>query len=120
MEQRMGSEEALRDGMMAEGGSGRAMRPLPASKQFDTRTCARCAGLLVNEWYYDLENTGEHSVEILPCVQCGHRADPVIVRNQIRLPVENPHGRPVRQRYSTRTTTDITRVGTEHRDRRTA
>ena len=120
MEQRMGSEEALRDGMMAEGGSGRAMRPLPASKQFDTRTCARCAGLLVNEWYYDLENTGEHSVEILPCVQCGHRVDPVIVRNQIRLPVENPHGRPVRQRSSTRTTTDITRVGTEHRDRRTA
>ena len=103
MERRMDSGEALRDGTMAEGGSGQVMRPLPASKQFDTRTCACCAGMLANEWYYDLRNTGEHSVEILLCVQCGHRVDPVIVRNQIRLPVEHQHGRSVRQRYSTRT-----------------
>ena len=103
MERRMDSREALRDGTMAEGGRGQAMRPLPASEQFDTRTCARCAGLLVNEWYYDLESTGEHSVETLRCVQCGHRVDPVILRNQIRPLVETQHGRSVRPRYSTRT-----------------
>ena len=128
MERRMNLGEALRNGTMAEGRSGHAMPPLPASNQFDTRTCARCAGLLVNEWYYDLENTGEHSVKTLRCVQCGHRVDPVILQNQIRPPVEHQPVRPVRQRYSTRTgllnelagatTTDIARTGTEGRDRR--
>jgi hypothetical protein len=103
MDRRMDSGAALRDGILAEGGSDHAIRPLPASIQFDTRTCARCAGLLVNEWYYDLENTGEHSVETLRCVQCGHRVDPVILRNKIRPPIDTQHGRPVRQRYSTRT-----------------
>jgi len=74
----------MRDGTVAEGGSGHAIWTLPASEQFYARSCARCAGLLVNEWYYDLDNTGEHNVEILRCVQCGHRIDPVIVQNQIR------------------------------------
>ena len=103
MERRMESGEAMRDGTMAEGGSGHAIRSLPASEQFCTRSCARCAGLLVNEWYYDLNNTGEHSVETLRCVQCGHRVDPVILQNQIRPPVESQQVRQVRQRYSTRT-----------------
>jgi C4-type Zn-finger protein len=105
MERRMDSEEAMRDGTMAEGGSGHAMRPLPASEQFCTRSCARCGGLLVNEWYYDLSNTGEHSVETLRCVQCGHRVDSVILQNQTRPPVENHQVRQARQRYSTRTVT---------------
>ena len=78
----------MRDGTMAEGGSEHAIRFLAACEQFSTRSCARCAGLLVNEWYYDVDNTSEHNVEILRCVQCGHRVDPVIVRNQIR-----PRGR---------------------------
>jgi C4-type Zn-finger protein len=103
MGRRMDSGEALRDGTMAEDGSGDAIRSLPASEQFCTRSCARCGGLLVNEWYYDLNNTGEHSVETLRCVQCGHRVDPVILQNQIRPPVENQQVRQVRQRYSTRT-----------------
>lgn len=41
----------------------------------------------MTEWYYDLHYTGEHKVEPLRCVQCGHRVDPVILQNQIRLPV---------------------------------
>ena len=94
MTRMMGSREAMRDG---------TVRSLPASEQFCTRSCARCAGLLVNEWYYDLNNTGEHNVETLRCVQCGHRVDPVILRNQIRPPVESQQVRQVRQRYSTRT-----------------
>jgi C4-type Zn-finger protein len=103
MERGMESREAMREGSVAEGGSGDAIRSHPASEQFCTRSCARCEGLLVNEWYYDLNNTGEHSVETLRCVQCGHRVDPVILRNQIRPPVERQQVRQVRQRYSTRT-----------------
>lgn len=52
-----------------------------------TTSCARCTGLLVSDWFYDLENTGEYHVKVLRCVQCGHRVDPTIVRNRIRMPV---------------------------------
>lgn len=103
MARMMESRESMRDETMAEGGSGHTTRPLPTSEQFYTRSCARCGGLLVNEWYYDLNNTGEHSVETLRCVQCGHRVDPVILQNQIRPSVENQQVRQARQRYSTRT-----------------
>ena len=91
------------EGVVANVGTGHAMRFLAASEQFDTRSCARCGGLLVNEWYYDLDNTGEHNVEILRCVQCGHRVDPVIVQNQILLPIESPRVRQARQKYSVKT-----------------
>lgn len=93
MGRKIESREAMRDGTVAEGENGQAIRFLPASKQFYTRSCARCAGLLVNEWYYDLDNTGEHNVEILRCVQCGHRVDPVILQNQIQPPVESQNVR---------------------------
>jgi hypothetical protein len=94
MARMMESREAMRD---------ETARSLPTSDQFYTKSCARCAGLLVNEWDYDLNNTGEHSVETLRCVQCGHRVDLVILQNQIRPLVENQQVRQVRQRYSTRT-----------------
>ena len=103
MGQRMESGKAIRFGTAAEGGNGHAIRFFVASEQFSTSSCARCDGLLVNEWCYDLPNTGEHSVETLRCVQCGHRVDPVILRNQIRPPVESQQVRQVRQRNSTRT-----------------
>jgi hypothetical protein len=41
-------------------------------------------GLLVSDWCYDLENSGESYVQVLRCVQCGHRIDPTIINNQIR------------------------------------
>jgi C4-type Zn-finger protein len=94
MARMMESREAMRDGIV---------RSLPASEQFCTRSCARCGGLLVNEWYYDLNNTGEHSVETLRCVQCGHRVDPVILQNQIRPLAESQQVQQARSRYSTRT-----------------
>ena len=103
MKQWMASREARRDGSLAEVGNRYADRLLPASEQFYTRSCVRCAGLLVNEWYYDLNNTGEHSVETLRCVQCGHRVDPVILQNQIWPPIESQHLRPVRHKYSAKT-----------------
>ena len=89
-------------GTMKQNRSGQAIRAIPAREQLRTRSCVRCAGLLVNEWYYDLHNTGEHSVETLRCVQCGYRVDPVILQNQIRSPVDNQPVRLARPRYSTR------------------
>jgi hypothetical protein len=56
---------------------------LAANQQFATRSCARCAGLLVNDGYDDSNNSGEHIPTALRCVQCGYRIDPVILRNQI-------------------------------------
>ena len=88
MKRRMDSGAVLRDGMMAAGSNEHATRPVPTNAQYLTKSCARCAGLLVNEWYDDLQNISEPSVGSLRCGQCGNRVDPVIVQNQIRSPVE--------------------------------
>ena len=68
---------------MKENGKGHVIRPFPASDQFVARSCGRCKGLLVNEWHYDLYNSGPYRVEIFRCVQCGYCIDPVILQNQI-------------------------------------
>jgi hypothetical protein len=73
---------------MIHNGIEHGIRFLRAREQLYTRSCARCAGLLVQDWCYDLINTGEHNAEVFRCVQCGHCVDPVILRNQTRLPVE--------------------------------
>ncbi|HSL03757.1 MAG TPA: hypothetical protein VK901_09500 [Nitrospiraceae bacterium] len=93
-------KESIWGGSVSEGGSGHVNQPFSASTQLSTRCCARCAGLLVTEWYYDLHNTAEHDIEALRCVQCGHRVDPVILQNQIRLPVTRRSVRQVRHTYS--------------------
>ena len=59
----------------------------PLKDQLETMSCARCKGLLVSDWCYDLENSGEYYVKVLRCVQCGHRIDPTIIKHQIRRPV---------------------------------
>ena len=93
MERRMELEEPKWVGTMQQNGNGHATRPLPASEQFSAGSCARCAGLLVNDWCYDLANTDEYHAKILRCVQCGHRIDPVILRNQALSRVESASGR---------------------------
>lgn len=87
---RMETKEPARIGTIDQNGNGEAIRFLAASEQFLTRTCARCAGLLVNEWCYDLRNTGESMSRALRCVQCGHRIDEVILQNQIHRRLEAP------------------------------
>jgi DNA-directed RNA polymerase subunit RPC12/RpoP len=99
------SQESMWGGSVSEGGSGLVVQPLSASRQLSTRCCARCGGLLVTEWYYDLHYTGEHKVEPLRCVHCGHRVDPVILQNQIRLPVMRHSVQQVRHRHSLKTDT---------------
>ena len=83
MGRRMEAKEAEWIGTMNQNGNGQAIQVLAASEQFSTRSCTRCAGLLVNDWWYDLDNTDEHVSTVLRCVQCGHRIDPVILQNQI-------------------------------------
>jgi hypothetical protein len=101
MAQRTAPTEPGCSGTMTQNDKGPAIQPIPASEQLSTRSCARCAGLLVNEWYYDLHNTGQHHIESLRCVQCGHRVDPVILQNQSQSPVESQLDRQARPRYST-------------------
>ena len=90
MKGRMELREATQAGSVAQGGNGHAAGALPASEQFYTRSCARCAGLLVNDWCYDVYDTGRYA-EILRCVQCGNRVDPLILQNHIRSSVTNNH-----------------------------
>jgi hypothetical protein len=92
MEQTMKTKESTCVGAINHSGNGLAIGILAASEQFYTRSCARCAGLLVHDWCYDLVNTGEHDAEGFRCVQCGHRVDPVILRNQVRPPAESACG----------------------------
>jgi hypothetical protein len=89
MEQRMEAKESTCIGTMNDRRNGHTSRFLAASEQFYTRSCARCAGLLVRDWCYDLINTGEHNTEVFRCVQCGHRVDPVILQNQVRPSAKN-------------------------------
>ena len=103
MRQTMNTENPECGGTMKQKGSGNAIRSLSASEQLSTRSCARCSGLLVTEWYYDLHNTGADDLETLRCVQCGHRVDPVILQNLIQPPVESHQLRQVQRKYSTRT-----------------
>jgi len=99
------SKESIWGGAVSESESGLVVQPFSASRQLSTRCCARCGGLLVTEWYYDLQYAGEHKVEPLRCVQCGHRVDPVILQNQIRLPVMRHSVQRVRHRDSLKTDT---------------
>jgi hypothetical protein len=86
-------------GMMTPNGAHRA---LSANKQFSTRSCVRCEGLLVSERSYDLQNPDNHMAETLRCVQCGTRIDAVILQNQIRLAGERQSKQPIQHAYSTR------------------
>jgi hypothetical protein len=69
---------------MKRSGNDHAITFPEAGDQLNGRACARCAGLLVRDWCYDLRNSGEHNTEIYRCVQCGSRIDPVILANQGR------------------------------------
>lgn len=84
MEQSMAAKESTCIGTMHDRRNGRAREVLAASEQFYTTSCARCAGLLVRDWCYDLTNSGEHNAEVFRCVQCGNRVDPIILENQVR------------------------------------
>jgi hypothetical protein len=103
MEQRMEARESTCTGPMNHSGDEYASEFHAASNQFYTRSCARCAGLLVRDWCYDLINTGEHYAEIFRCVQCGYRVDPVILQNQVRPSAKSASAGCTHHRCSSRT-----------------
>ncbi len=103
MERRMAPIEPECGRTMTPDDNEEVIHSLPASEQLSTRCCARCEGLLVTEWYYDLDNTGEPNIETFRCVQCGHRVDPVILQNRIQPPVKSRPEQQARPRYPTRT-----------------
>ena len=49
MKRRIEANKPTWIGTVTQNGNGQAMRFLSASEQFSTRSCARCAGLLVND-----------------------------------------------------------------------
>ena len=100
MEHRMETKKPKWLGTVERNGNAHAIRFLAAIEQFETKSCARCAGLLVSDWSYDLENPSEYHVRVLRCVQCGHRVDPVIVQNQISPPVLNDQAERIRHPHS--------------------
>lgn len=100
MERRMKVKESTCVGTVTHSGNGHAIDFLATSEQFYTRSCARCSGLLVHDWCYDLINTGEHNAEVFRCVQCGHRVDPVILRNQVQPQTESACAERTRQSCS--------------------
>jgi hypothetical protein len=87
---RMKTKEPPRIGTLDQNENGEVIRLLAASEQFLTRSCARCAGLLVNDWCYDSSNAREPMSCVLRCVQCGHRIDAIILQNQIHHRSEAP------------------------------
>jgi hypothetical protein len=87
MERSMESREGMRERIVPE--NERAMRLFPEDQHFYMDACPRCSGLLVNEWSYDLCNGGEYKANLLRCVQCGYRIDPVILLNRHRAASED-------------------------------
>jgi len=56
---------------------------VPTSAVRDELICARCGGLMVNDFCMDvLNSTGELDFAARRCVQCGEVVDPVIERNR--------------------------------------
>ncbi|MBX3304940.1 MAG: hypothetical protein KF751_02695 [Nitrospira sp.] len=48
-------------------------------------TCQRCAGLMVSEWFYDLQGTsGDFCVEGYRCLVCGNLVDATILQHKRR------------------------------------
>ena len=90
MEQGIETHELRKVGTVSPIGNAQTMRFLVESEQFSARSCVRCDGLLVNDWCYDVYDTGRYA-EILRCVQCGNRVDPLILQNHIRSSVTNNH-----------------------------
>src|SRR5215203_5699533 len=86
----------ITEGRAERSRNGDAGRHVVPTERWKTRSCIRCAGLLVNEWCYDLENTGVQKAEVLRCVQCGYRVDPTIAHNRIQRPVVDDLKRRVR------------------------
>jgi hypothetical protein len=65
-------------------------RPTPLA---GTDCCTRCGGLMITEYYLDLEDdTGQIGITGLRCTSCGDVIDPVILRNRLNPMPDLLHG----------------------------
>ena len=105
MEQSLELRHANVGARAEDGDSRQAVQCLQGSDQLFSRSCSRCAGLLVNEWTYDLNNGSEISADVLRCIQCGQRVDPVILRNRLWSQDDGQRIRRIQRTDSVNTTT---------------
>ena len=64
--------------------NGRPDNRPPSTSQAGEGICMRCGGLMVTEYYLDLQDdTGQIGITGLRCTSCGEVIDPVILRNRL-------------------------------------
>lgn len=64
--------------------NGRSDKPPLPIPQDDDGGCTRCGGLMIMEYYLDLEDdTGQIGITGMRCTSCGEVIDPVILRNRL-------------------------------------
>lgn len=77
--------------------NGRSDKALLPTQQTGEGSCTRCGGLMITEYYLDLEDdSGEIGITGLRCTSCGDVIDPVILRNRLNPMPDLLHG--VKQR----------------------
>jgi hypothetical protein len=64
--------------------NGRPDNRPPSISQAGEGTCTRCGGLMIKEYYLDLQDdTGQIGITGLRCTSCGEVIDPVIFQNRL-------------------------------------
>ncbi len=77
--------------------NGRSDKPPLSTQQTGEGSCTRCGGLMIMEYYLDLEDdSGEIGITGLRCTSCGDVIDSVILRNRLNPTPDLLHG--VKQR----------------------
>ena len=77
--------------------NGRPDQPVADTWHLDD-ICARCGGLMVVEYYIDLQDdTGQIGITALRCTSCGEVIDPTILRNREPPPPNLLYGTKQRQ-----------------------
>jgi hypothetical protein len=77
--------------------NGRPDQPVADTWRLDD-ICTRCGGLMVVEYYIDLQDdTGQIGITALRCTSCGEVIDPTILRNREQPPPNLLYGTKQRQ-----------------------
>lgn len=67
--------------------------PTPSIPQGGQDISVRCGGLMVQEYYLDLQDdTGQIGITGFRCTSCGEVVDPVILRNRLNQTSDLLHG----------------------------
>lgn len=73
--------------------NGRPDNPPRAVSQAGKNSCTRCDGLMIKEYYMDLEDdSGQIGITGMRCTSCGEVIDPVILRNRLDPTPDLLHG----------------------------